>query len=153
MERSLRIGLRVGDVAAAIEFYGGLGFEQVGAVPNPEGETVLAILEKGEANLIVDALAGPPFPDSERERAIQRGPRGLGIVIGLEVSDLEATYEYCAARGCAITCEPMDEPWGERLFTCVDPFGYEWKFSVPSVDASDAGGTEAARESWFAPAD
>ena len=152
MEGSLRVGLRVDDVAAAVEFYGALGFEQVGAVPNPEDETVLAILQRGEAGLIVDALVGLPFPDSDRERAIQSGPRGLGVVIGLEVDDLDEAYATCTERGCEITCEPMDEAWGERLFTFVDPFGYEWKLSVPLPDAS-GDGTEAARESWFGAAD
>jgi uncharacterized glyoxalase superfamily protein PhnB len=149
MEGSIRVGLRVDDVLAAVEFYRGLGFEQVGSVPNPDGETVLAILKRGDANVIVDALVGLPFPDTQRERQIQRGPRGLGLVIGLEVDDLGATYAYCTETGCEITCEPMDEPWGERLFTCLDPFEYEWKFSVPIPGTEGVEGTEAARESWF----
>lgn len=153
MEGTLRVGLRVDDVATAVEFYRGLGFEQAGTVPNPEGETVLAILQRGEANLIVDALAGLPFPDSDRERAIRSGRRGLGVVIGLELDDLDAAYAYCTESGCAITCEPMDEAWGERLFTFVDPIGYEWKLSVPIPDGSGGNGTEAARASWFGAAD
>lgn len=74
-------------------------------------------------------------------------------MVGLEVEDLEAAYTYCAEAGCTITCEPMDEAWGERLFTCVDPFGYQWKFSVaiPGMEAPDA--TEAARQSWFGSAE
>jgi uncharacterized glyoxalase superfamily protein PhnB len=149
MGGSLRIGLRVDRVPAALTFYGGLGFEQVGVVPNPDGEPALAILRRGEADLIVDALVGLPFPDSERERQIQRGPRGLGVVIGVNVDDLDATYAYCTESGCTITCEPMDEAWGERLFTCVDPFGYEWKFSVPIPGMEEADGTAATRASWF----
>jgi hypothetical protein len=31
---SFRVGLRVGDVPAAMRFYGGLGFEEAGEVPN-----------------------------------------------------------------------------------------------------------------------
>jgi uncharacterized glyoxalase superfamily protein PhnB len=150
---ALRVGLRVEDVTAAVEFYRGLGFEQVGAVPDQGGETVLAILQSGEANLVVDALVGLPFPESDRERATQSGPRGLGVVIGLEVNDLEAAYAYCTASGCAITCEPMDEAWGERLFAFVDPSGYEWKLSIPIANGSTIDGTEAARRSWFGAAD
>jgi uncharacterized glyoxalase superfamily protein PhnB len=149
MRASLRIGLRVDSVPAAETFYAGLGFEQVGLVQNPDGEPVLAILCRAGADLIVDALVGLPFPDSERERQIQRGPRGLGVVIGLEVDDLDATYAYCTEAGCAITCEPMDEAWGERLFTCLDPFGYEWKFSVPIEGIDEVDGTAATRASWF----
>jgi uncharacterized glyoxalase superfamily protein PhnB len=147
--REFRVGLRVADVPAAGRFYGGLGFDEVGSVPNPDGEPVFAILERGEVKLMVDALVGMPFPDSERERAIQAGPRGLGVVIGLAVDDLEATYAYCAASGCEITCEPMDEAWGDRVFACLDPFGYEWEFSRPIADMAAEEGLAAVRASWF----
>jgi uncharacterized glyoxalase superfamily protein PhnB len=153
LQESFRVGLRVDDVPAAMNFYGGLGFAQVGVVPDPEGSPVLAILQRGAVTLIVDALVGMPFPDSPRERQIQRGPRGLGVVIGLGVSDLDATYAYCAAAGCEITCEPMDEAWGERVFSCLDPFGYEWEFSHPIAGAEAEDGTEAVRASWFGGAD
>jgi hypothetical protein len=38
MEGSFRVGLRVGDVPAAMQFYGGLGFAAVGEVPNNDGD-------------------------------------------------------------------------------------------------------------------
>jgi hypothetical protein len=34
--------------------------------------------------LLVDALEGIPFQDSPRERRTKTGPRGLGVVVGLE---------------------------------------------------------------------
>jgi uncharacterized glyoxalase superfamily protein PhnB len=104
-------------------WYGGLGFEEDVVVPWPDGAPVMAILARGSVNLIADALVGMPFPDSERERRIQRGPRGLGVVVGLPVEQLDATYAYCMSAGCEITCEPMDEAWCERVFSCVDPSG------------------------------
>jgi uncharacterized glyoxalase superfamily protein PhnB len=144
---SLRLGLRVQDVEAAADFYGGLGFDPIGTVPGPEGHPLLAILHNEDAMLICDALVGLPFPDSDRERRTQEGPRGLGVVIGLTVDDLEVAYDYCVDRGCEITSEPRDEPWGERVFSCVDPFGYEWEIGVPIEEVEDA--TEAVREQWF----
>jgi uncharacterized glyoxalase superfamily protein PhnB len=149
MKGSFRLGLRVGDVPAAMKFYGGLGFEEVGVVPDPDGEPVLAILQQDEVKLILDALIGMPFPDSERERQVQRGPRGLGVVIGLGVDDLDAAYAYCTEAGCEITCEPMDEAWGDRVFSCLDPFGYEWELTHPIAEMSPAEGTAAVRASWF----
>ena len=70
-------------------------------------------------------------------------------MIGLGVDDLDQAYEYCTQAGCEITCEPMDEAWGERLFTFLDPSGYEWELSVPLPDREPADGLAAAREAWF----
>jgi uncharacterized glyoxalase superfamily protein PhnB len=144
-----RVGLRVDDLPAATRFYGGLGFDEVGSVPDAEGKPVFVILEGGGVRLMVDALEGMPFPDTDRERRTRQGPRGLGVTIGLEVEDLEATYEYCAAAGCEVTSEQMDEAWGDRVFACLDPFGYEWEFSHPFAEMEVAEGLDAVRENWF----
>jgi uncharacterized glyoxalase superfamily protein PhnB len=145
----LRVGVRVHDVAAAMRFYRGFGFEVAGSVPGPGGEPVFAILDKAGSQLMVDALEGMPFPDTERERHVRAGPRGLGVVIGLVVDDVDATHAFCVEQGCAITCEPMDEVWGDRVFTCLDPFAYEWEFFQPIADVDAAAGLAAVRESWF----
>ncbi|MGH3316060.1 MAG: VOC family protein, partial [Nocardioidaceae bacterium] len=105
--------------------------------------------EREGVQLIVDALVGMPFPDSPRERQVQSWPRGLGVAIGLGVDDLDAVLEYCRAAGCEITSEPMDEAWGDRVFECIDPYGYVWEFSTPIADAAPADGLADARESWF----
>jgi uncharacterized glyoxalase superfamily protein PhnB len=149
MEGSFRVGLRLSDVPSAMRFYGGLGFEEASEVTNPDGEPVMAIRKWGDVLLIADALVGMPFPDSERERQIQRGPRGLGVVIGLMVDDIDATYAYCTEAGCEITCEPMNEACGVRVFVCLDPFGYEWEFSQPIPGMEPADGTAAIQASWF----
>jgi uncharacterized glyoxalase superfamily protein PhnB len=144
-----RLGLRVSDVNAAAAFYRGLGFRDVGSVPDPEGRPVMIILEREGVQLIVDALEGMPFPDTERERQVKAGPRGLGVAIGLGVDDLQAPYDHCVGAGCEITTEPMDEAWGDRDFECIDPFGYLWEFSQPIADAEPADGLAATQASWF----
>ncbi|WP_432994588.1 VOC family protein [Dactylosporangium sp. CA-233914] len=146
---AFRVGLRVADVEAAASFYRGFGFDEVGSVPDAEGRPVMTILDRGGVHLIVDALVGMPFPDSERERRTQAGPRGLGVAIGLGVDDLDASYAYCRTSGCTITTEPMDEAWGDRVFECVDPFGYVWEFSQPIADGQPADGFAAVQENWF----
>jgi catechol 2,3-dioxygenase-like lactoylglutathione lyase family enzyme len=145
----MRIGLRVPDVTAASEFYRGLGFGDVGSIPGPDGELVLWILERNGVYLVVDALVGMPFPDTERERQTQRGPRGLGVAIGLLADDLEAMLAYCTSAGCEITSEPTDMPWGDRVFECVDPFGYVWEMYRPIDGAPPADGLTATSEAWF----
>src|ERR1700754_4796538 len=127
-EAPFRVGLRVEDVTEAAAFYQGLGFEPVGSLSNPDGRTVMAILRRGDLQLLVDALAGMPFPDSDRERMTRTGPRGLGVVIGIEVDTVDATADYCRSVECTVTTGPVDAPWGERYIECLDPYGYAWKF-------------------------
>ena len=148
-EAGFRVGLRVEDVQAAAAFYSGLGFTEIGSVPNPQGQPVMTILERHGVQLIIDALRGMPFAETEREHQTQVGPRGLGVAIGLSVDDLDASFAYCSEACCEITCEPMDEAWGDRVFECIDPFGYPWEFSQPIEGASTTDGLETVRTSWF----
>ena len=145
----IRIGLRVPDVAAASGFYRGLGFNDVGSMPGADGQPVLWILERNGVYLVVDALFGLPFPDSERERLTQRGPRGLGVAIGLLVDDLDAVLAYCTTAGCEVTSEPVDMPWGDRVFECIDPFGYVWEIYRPIDGEPPSDGLAATSEAWF----
>ncbi|MFG1821544.1 VOC family protein [Microbispora bryophytorum] len=148
-EAPFRIGLRAEDVIAAAAFYEGLGFEQAGTMRSPAGRTIMAILRRGDLQLLVDALTGMPFPDSERERVTVAGPRGLGVVIGIEVDDVEATANYCRSAGCEVTTEPVDAPWGERYAEVLDPYGYAWKFFQLLPDPPQDS-LRSAYDSWFA---
>jgi uncharacterized glyoxalase superfamily protein PhnB len=143
-----RIGLRVADVAAAAEFYRGFGFSDVGTIPATGGPPLMTILARDGALLILDALQGMPFADDERERQTQAGPRGLGVAVGIGVDDLEAAYEHCRANGCEIRCEPTDEPWGDRVFECVDPFGYVLEVSQPVAAVPIEDALAATAEHW-----
>jgi uncharacterized glyoxalase superfamily protein PhnB len=143
-----RIGLRVADVATAAEFYRGFGFADVGTIPAPDGSPLMTILERDGALVILDALRGMPFPDDERERQTQAGPRGLGVAIGIGVDDLDAAYEYCRSNGCEIRSEPTDEPWGDRVFECLDPFGYLLEISQPISDVPIDDALAATDEQW-----
>jgi uncharacterized glyoxalase superfamily protein PhnB len=144
-----RIGLRVGDVEAAQRFYEGLGFVSAGVIPDAHGRPVLAMLEAHGVTLMADALEGLPFPDTARERDIQSGPRGLGVVVGLVVDDLEVVYDYFQSKGCVVTSEPRDEHWGDRVFSALDPFGFEWEIAQPIPGAEPADGAAAAQAAWF----
>jgi hypothetical protein len=76
-EAPYRIGLRVNDVDSAALFYEGLGFRRMGQIPDPDGRAVMIILRHGDLQLLVDALEGPPFPDSPRERRTTQCPRAI----------------------------------------------------------------------------
>ena len=105
-------------------------------------------LAYGSSMLLVSAIEGPPYPDTERERAIKAGPRGLGVKIAFSVRDLDATYEVFKDWGCEITTEPMAEFWGVRLFTALDPAGYEWQITQTIEEMTPEQGAEAVKEAW-----
>jgi len=147
-EPPVRVALRVHDVAAAAALYEELGFVRIGAVPDPNGLMVMAILRRGPLQLLVDALEGIPFPDTARERLTQSGPRGLGVVIGIEVADVDETARRCTAAGCTIAAGPESAPWGERYVEVEDPDGYLWKFFRVLPDPPDDG-LQAAADMWF----
>jgi uncharacterized glyoxalase superfamily protein PhnB len=146
-----RVGLRVGDVVAAADFYRGLGFGDVAAVPGADGNPVMVLLQREGAMLIIDALEGLPFTASLREEQVKVGPRGLGVAIGLGVDDLDASYAYCIGSSCDITSEPRVEPYGDRVFECIDPFGYLWEISQPVAEVAADDSVNALREVWFGP--
>lgn len=101
--------------------------------------------------LIVDALEAMPFAATQREDQTRSGPRGLGVAIGLGVDDLEATYTYCIESRCEITSQPRVEPYGDRVFECIDPFGYLWEISQPLGEVATEDAVHAVRENWFGP--
>ncbi len=128
VEPPVRIGLRVDDVAAAAALYRTFGFVPLATFPDPDGRVLMAILRRGPFQLLVDALTGLPFPDTARERRTVSGPRGLGVVIGIEVDDVDDAARRARDAGCVITTAPRDAPWGERYAELEDPYGYAWKF-------------------------
>jgi uncharacterized glyoxalase superfamily protein PhnB len=146
-EPSVRVALRVSDVEAASALYQSFGFVPVGAVPGTDGGVVMAILRRGSLQLLVDALVGIPFPDSVRERRTKSGPRGLGVVIGLEVDDVDDAARRCESAGCVISAGPADASWGERYVEFEDPYGYAWKF-FRLIDSSHDG-LQAVHDAWF----
>ncbi|GAA2357580.1 VOC family protein [Dactylosporangium salmoneum] len=146
-EPPVRIALRVSDVSAATALYQSFGFAPVGTVPGADGGVAMAILRRGPLQLLVDALVGIPFADSVRERQTKSGPRGLGVVIGLEVGDVDEAAQRCRAAGCVISAGPVDAPWGERYVEFVDPYGYAWKFF--RLNGSSDDGLHAVHDAWF----
>ena len=44
----------------------------------------------------------------------------------LYVPDCDASYRRAIAAGATSVAEPADQPYGHRIATVLDPFGYEW---------------------------
>ncbi len=125
----IAVSLRVPNVRRAAAFYQEIGFTYVMSVPDENDEWLLCLLRYGSGSVLLASLDHPQFPRTTRQRGVERGPRGLGVRIDLSVPDLAVTYVACMDAGCRITAEPVQEFWGDRTFSCLDPFGYEWQFT------------------------
>lgn len=145
----LMIGIRVHRVEEAIHFYQGIGFKEHMCIPDEDGNLLMCILSYGSSVIEVGILEGLPNPDTERERNIKKGPRGLGVKIGLAVPDLDSIYEFFKERDCVITTEPMEEFWGDRLFTAIDPFDFEWQITQTVKEMTPDEQKEAGKKAWF----
>ncbi len=55
------------------------------------------------------------------------GAAGQGLLIVLEVDDLDAEYARIAATGATVITPPETEPWGERFCQFADPNGIVWQ--------------------------
>ncbi len=141
---------RVSDVDKAIAFYEKFGFKTTYTVPGDSNETLICFLQYGGHTLILARLKGLPYPLTPREIAIQEGPRGLGTKISFNVEDLDLAYQLCKTEQCEITMEPMEELWGDRIFTCLDPFGYELQIHQNiKKPMSEAELTKAYQSAWL----
>jgi uncharacterized glyoxalase superfamily protein PhnB len=59
-----------------------------------------------------------------------------------------ATAALWIRRGCQITAEPVQEFWGDRTFSCLDPFGYEWQFTQTAKRMTFDQLAQAAKAAW-----
>lgn len=84
------------------------------------GETRLMIEQDfDEAELAAFGLE-PPGAD-----------RGDGLIVVIEVDDVDAVHDRAAADGATVLLEPTDVDWGRRLCLVEDPDGYVLELSRP----------------------
>lgn len=126
--------LSVADVPKARDLYTRLGFEVVAELPGPDGALHRVILRLGELKVHVVSAAALP-EEGDRGRSIERGPRGLGVILYAMVDDVDAAFDRVRAGGVSVMHAPRDEFWGHRIFRFVDPFGFDWVFASPLARA------------------
>jgi catechol 2,3-dioxygenase-like lactoylglutathione lyase family enzyme len=109
------VTLLTADMAAAVDFYGTLGFDLLSGGPDAAFTTFRA----GDSflNLQLDP-AHAPINDI------------WGRVI-FWVADVDAVYERARTSGFEPSTEPADATWGERYFHIKDRDGHELSFARP----------------------
>ena len=117
--------LMVSDIDRSTAFYrDALGLEVA-----ERGERSTAF-ETGEAELMLEQ------DFSEEELAafglIPPGEqRGDGVIVVVEVEDVEAVHEQAVAAGADVVMEPTEVDWGREMFLVRDPDGYVLELSRP----------------------
>jgi catechol 2,3-dioxygenase-like lactoylglutathione lyase family enzyme len=54
-----------------------------------------------------------------------------GVVVGIEVDQVDAVYGELKAKGVEPESQPEDRPWGVRSFYVADPDGHRLEFEWP----------------------
>jgi uncharacterized glyoxalase superfamily protein PhnB len=49
----------------------------------------------------------------------------------VQVEDIHTEYTRLKSLGVAVS-DLVDQPWGQRTFTFVDPDGYKWSYGEPT---------------------
>ena len=121
--------LSVDDVERAVAFYKQLGFRSTLEIKGPNDKMVRAILQLGSGFLIHVMPAHALPEEGEHGVMIEHGPRGLGVILYVDVNDLDMFYKAAKNSEVHLMYAPRDEPWGDRTFRFIDPFGYDWCFA------------------------
>lgn len=113
------VSLNVRDVQASADF----ALTHLGFVTVMSGEGFMSLKHPEVGfNVVFLATGLPTFKPSEIS-----GPAGQGLLVVLEVEDLDTEYARIAGAGARVVTAPETEPWGERFCQFGDPNGIVWQ--------------------------
>lgn len=97
---------------------------------------------------LVLQLGGPLAPELHVMKACdgQPGFTGHGLMLNLELDDVDSLHARLAAAGVEMQMPLEDHPWGDRAFSCVDPAGLELYCYSPRPMAPEY--ASSLREPW-----
>lgn len=99
------------DLARSLAFYGDLlGGEVTYRFP-PDGEPAFVSLRLGRSSLGIGRQDEPGDLTNDR------------ITLWLYTDDCDAALDKLRTGGVRVVQEPVDQPWGERMATVLDPDG------------------------------
>jgi uncharacterized glyoxalase superfamily protein PhnB len=134
--------LAVADAAAALDWY---------ATALDGTETVRYVGDDGRighAEMIIHG-ARIMLSDAYPEIGVVAADsyEGSSCALHLEVTDIDAVHASAVEHGGVAERDPVDEPYGARMSTVVDPFGHRWMFSQ-TIATPSAAEIEAAMSGY-----
>lgn len=125
MMQPVSVYLNVGDVDAALDFYGkAFGFKKKFSMPGPDGKSIHAELLHANCTVMV----GRPTPESGSKTPADLG--GTPATVYVYVKNVDALEKRARAAGARIVRELKDEFWGDRVCGICDPEGHQWYFAT-----------------------
>ena len=121
--RTLSASLTVKDLRASLEWYQNvLGFT-IDRRHEREGKLMAVSLKAGDVQILIGQDDGAKGWDRAKGE-------GFSMRITTE-QDIDALANGIKARGGALLSEPVDTPWGVRVFRVQDPDGF--KIAISSM--------------------
>ncbi len=112
------------DPKAALDFLErAFGFE-TRLLVEVEGGGVMHSESAFEGHVVM--VVGPP--SHQGASPLDLGGRVTGHVHVQLQGGIDELCERARAAGAKIEREPADQPYGDRVFTCLDPEGHSWSF-------------------------
>lgn len=115
--------LRARNANAAIEYYKQVfGAVEIFRLSEPNGRVGHAELQFGPTIVMIS--------DEYPEHGILSplAFNGTGLMIHLQVDNVDEIFQRAVAAGAKVTMEPRDQFYGQRSAKIIDPFGHEWGF-------------------------
>ena len=122
--------LTLDNAAEAIEWYKkALGAEEVSRATGPDGKIMHAEIRVGDSIIMLNDVMGPT---GKGPRAYSGSPASLWVY----VQDCDTLFKRAVAAGGKVTQhgEMIDQFWGDRSGTFIDPYGYTWSIATHKED-------------------
>ena len=124
--------LIVDGAAEAIEFYKqAFGAEEVMRADGPEGKLMHAEIKIGDSHIML----ADEFPEMGARSAKSYG--GSPVSIALYIDDVDARFQQAIDAGATVQKPLIDQFYGDRSGTVVDPFGLAWTLATHVEDVSE----------------
>jgi DNA-binding transcriptional MerR regulator len=118
------------DIEAALDYLVRVfGFGPGELMRDSDGQVVHAEIQAGDGEFWLH-MESEPFG--------LKTPKHLGGASGtmaIIVGDVDAHHRHAAEHGATIRYQPIDQPYGYREYSAVDPEGHLWSFMKP-IDES-----------------
>jgi uncharacterized glyoxalase superfamily protein PhnB len=105
------------------------GFEAVMVVSGDEESVIHSELTLGNGAIYV---VGPASVGHGGATPSQTGGRNTQSICVNLTGGIDGHCERARTAGATIEREPADQPYGDRVYTCLDPEGHSWAFTQPA---------------------